>query len=317
VLARTLMQPAQVTSFGFKLTGWLAPLVRSRARLRECAARALQLQLGGAVGTLAVMGEKGPAVAERVANALNLKLADAAWHTQRDEWVRLGLEVAVLSGSLGKLATDLSLMAQGEVAELAEPSGNGRGGSSAMPHKRNPGVRDDRAGRRRPHAAARRGAAGEHEPAARTRPGQLAGRTGRMAESVPQRARRLAGAERRLCRIEDRRRAHAAQHRCVARPGVRGSGIGLPGRDHRQAAGAQPAGEGQRRRLVVTAPSGHVLAEAVQSNDKLRAKVDPAHLQSLFDPTAATAPAQRLAQRQLQSLRGDIASLNHALLNHK
>ena len=77
-------------------------------------------------------------MAARVAEQLGLKLADAAWHTQRDEWVRLGMEVAVLTGSLGKLATDLSLMAQGEIAELAEPSGNGRGGSSAMPHKRNP-----------------------------------------------------------------------------------------------------------------------------------------------------------------------------------
>jgi 3-carboxy-cis,cis-muconate cycloisomerase len=77
VLARTLMQPAQVTSFGFKLTGWLAPLVRSRARLRECAARALQLQLGGAVGTLAVMGDKGQAVAGRMSKALELRLADA------------------------------------------------------------------------------------------------------------------------------------------------------------------------------------------------------------------------------------------------
>jgi 3-carboxy-cis,cis-muconate cycloisomerase len=96
----------------------------------------LQLQLGGAVGTLAVLGEKGPAVAAH-GRGLGLR-ADAAWHTQRDEWIRLGSEMAVLAGSLGKIATDLSLMAQGEIAELAEPSGNGRGGSSAMPHKRNP-----------------------------------------------------------------------------------------------------------------------------------------------------------------------------------
>jgi 3-carboxy-cis,cis-muconate cycloisomerase len=113
-------------------------LLRTRAQLRALSARALQLQLGGAVGTLAVMGEQGPAVAQRMAQDLGLAVPDAAWHTQRDEWVRLGLEVAVLVGSLGKIATDLSLMAQGEIAELAEPSSNGRGGSSAMPHKRNP-----------------------------------------------------------------------------------------------------------------------------------------------------------------------------------
>lgn len=138
VLARTLMQPAQVTSLGFKFANWAAPLVRSRTQLKTLANQALQLQLGGAVGTLAVMGDKGPAVAQRVAADLGLANPLGNWHTQRDEWVRLGLEVAVLTGSLGKIATDLSLMAQGEIAELAEPSGQGRGGSSAMPHKRNP-----------------------------------------------------------------------------------------------------------------------------------------------------------------------------------
>lgn len=138
VLARTLMQPAQVTSLGFKFANWAAPLVRSRTQLRTLASRALQLQLGGAVGTLAVMGANGPAVARRVAADLGLAAPLGNWHTQRDEWVRLGLEVAVLTASLGKIATDLSLMSQGEIAELAEPSGQGRGGSSAMPHKRNP-----------------------------------------------------------------------------------------------------------------------------------------------------------------------------------
>lgn len=138
VLARTLMQPAQVTSLGFKLANWAAPLVRSHQQLNHMAQQALQLQLAGAVGTLAVMGEQGPAVAQRVANDLGLKYEEGNWHTQRDTWVRLGLEIAILTGNLGKIATDLSLMAQGEIAELAEPAGQGRGGSTAMPHKRNP-----------------------------------------------------------------------------------------------------------------------------------------------------------------------------------
>ncbi|MGC7965301.1 3-carboxy-cis,cis-muconate cycloisomerase, partial [Salmonella enterica] len=81
-----LMQPAQVTSLGLKSCNWAAPLLRSRAQLQALAERALQLQLGGAVGTLAVLGEKGPAVAARMAAALGLKTPDAAWHTQRDEW---------------------------------------------------------------------------------------------------------------------------------------------------------------------------------------------------------------------------------------
>ena len=138
VLARTLMQPASVTSFGFKCAGWLAPLVRSRARLQEASRRALNVQLGGAVGTLAQMKSQGPAVRARMAQALGLGDPGATWHTQRDEWVALGCELGLLTGSLGKIALDISLMGQYEVGEVAEPSEPGRGGSSAMPHKRNP-----------------------------------------------------------------------------------------------------------------------------------------------------------------------------------
>ena len=138
LLGRTLMQPAQVISLGFKLAGWVAPLVRAQARLRLAGAAALQLQLGGAVGTRAALGEQGDAVAAGMAQRLDLRNPPAAWHTQRDELVALGCDLGVLAGSLGKIAKDISLMSQGEVGELAEPSGGGRGGSSAMPHKRNP-----------------------------------------------------------------------------------------------------------------------------------------------------------------------------------
>ena len=138
MLGRTLMQPALVISVGFKLLSWAAPLLRCRQRLRVASTHALKLQLGGAVGTLSVMGDKGPAVARRMAAELQLGLAPGNWHTQRDEWVALGCEVGLLCGTLGKIAKDISLLAQGEVAEVAEPSGGGRGGSSAMPHKRNP-----------------------------------------------------------------------------------------------------------------------------------------------------------------------------------
>ncbi|MCT8174198.1 3-carboxy-cis,cis-muconate cycloisomerase [Variovorax sp. CY25R-8] len=138
MLARTLMQPASVTSFGFKCAGWAAPLVRSRLRLRKAARHALQLQLGGAVGTLAQMGPQAGAVRARMAKELGLADPGATWHTQRDEWVALGCELGLLTGSLGKIAVDVSLLGQYEVAEVAEPSEPGRGGSSAMPHKRNP-----------------------------------------------------------------------------------------------------------------------------------------------------------------------------------
>ncbi|QGW83179.1 3-carboxy-cis,cis-muconate cycloisomerase [Variovorax paradoxus] len=138
ILARTLMQPASVTSFGLKCAGWAAPLVRSRVRLRTAARHALNVQLGGAVGTLSQMKGQGPAVVQRVADELGLGNAGATWHTQRDEWIALGCELGLLTGSLGKIARDISLMGQYEVGEVAEPTEPGRGGSSAMPHKRNP-----------------------------------------------------------------------------------------------------------------------------------------------------------------------------------
>jgi 3-carboxy-cis,cis-muconate cycloisomerase len=142
LLARTFMQPASVTSFGMKCAGWAAPLVRSLQRLGPTAASALSVQLGGAVGTLAQMkkGNKnlGPQVMALMAVDLKLKEPPFAWHTQRDEWVALGCELALLAGSLGKVAKDVSVMVQFEVGELAEPLEPGRGGASATAHKRNP-----------------------------------------------------------------------------------------------------------------------------------------------------------------------------------
>lgn len=142
VLARTLMQPASVTSFGLKCVGWAAPLVRSLQRLQTASGNAISLQLGGAVGTLAQMktgvDEKGPQIRALMAADLGLNNPGFTWHTQRDEWLALGCELGLLTGSLGKMAKDIALMGQYEVNEVAEPTEAGRGGSSAMPHKRNP-----------------------------------------------------------------------------------------------------------------------------------------------------------------------------------
>ena len=138
LLARTLTQPASVTSFGSKCVVWAAPLVRSLQRLQSVAPRALRLQLGGAVGTLATMNGKGAEVIDRMAQDLQLTRPVASWHTQRDEWVALGCELGLLTGSLGKIARDLVLLGQFEVAEVAEPVEPGRGGPANMPHKHNP-----------------------------------------------------------------------------------------------------------------------------------------------------------------------------------
>ncbi|MGH6625891.1 MAG: lyase family protein, partial [Burkholderiaceae bacterium] len=138
MLARTLMQPASVTSFGLKCAGWAAPLVRSLQRLRGTTRDALKVQLGGAVGTLAQMKDRGSEVIRLMAQELKLGEPLATWHTQRDEWVALGCELGLLVGGLGKIAKDIALLGQYEVGEVAEPAEPGRGGSSAMPHKRNP-----------------------------------------------------------------------------------------------------------------------------------------------------------------------------------
>ena len=138
VLARTLMQPASITSFGLKCAGWAAPLVRSLQRLRVASGNALSVQLGGAVGTLAEMKGQGPQVMALMAADLQLKAPLFNWHTQRDEWVALGCELGLLAGSLGKMAKDISLMSQYEVGELAEPLGAGQGGRAAMLHKHHP-----------------------------------------------------------------------------------------------------------------------------------------------------------------------------------
>lgn len=137
ILARTLMQPAQVTSWGLKCVQWAQPLKRSRAQLRALAQQALVLQLGGAVGNQATLGNAGERVAADMSNQLQLGCPDSSWHTQRDAWIRLGMEVAVLAGSLSKIAKDLTLLSQSEVGEVFTHDSQS-GGSSAMPHKRNP-----------------------------------------------------------------------------------------------------------------------------------------------------------------------------------
>jgi 3-carboxy-cis,cis-muconate cycloisomerase len=138
MLGRTLMQAAPPTTFGLKAAGCLGAIRRTRQHLQASFMEALILQFGGASGTLASLGEQGIAVGQEMARELGLGFPDAPWHTQRDRLARLVCGCGVLAGSLGKMARDIALLMQGEVAEAAEPGGQGRGGSSTMPHKRNP-----------------------------------------------------------------------------------------------------------------------------------------------------------------------------------
>jgi 3-carboxy-cis,cis-muconate cycloisomerase len=138
VAGRTLMQHALPTTFGAKVAGWLDAMNRHRERFAETRARVLVVQFGGAVGTLAALGEKGLQVAEALATELHLGLPAMPWHTQRDRMAEVATTLGICTGTLGKIARDISLHMQTEIAEIFEPAGEGRGGSSTMPHKRNP-----------------------------------------------------------------------------------------------------------------------------------------------------------------------------------
>ena len=140
VVARSWLQHALPMPFGLKLAEYAAALHRSRMRLQRFRSEGLALQFGGAAGTLAALGDKGLLVAKRLAQELRLPLPDAPWHTHRDRIAEAASALAILSGTCGKIARDVQLMMQTEVAEAFEPSGEGRGGSSTMPHKRNPVV---------------------------------------------------------------------------------------------------------------------------------------------------------------------------------
>ena len=138
IVARTWLQQALPTTFGFIVAGWLDAVSRHRRRLAEIKPRVLTLQFGGAVGTLAALGGRGPEVAKALADDLRLALPSIPWHTHRDRIAEIATALGLCTGTLGKVARDISLLAQTEIAELAEPNAEGRGGSSTMPHKRNP-----------------------------------------------------------------------------------------------------------------------------------------------------------------------------------
>ena len=135
---RTWLQQGPPVTLGLKAAGFLSAVERHRVRLGELRSRALTLQLGGAVGTLAALGPRAMDVAAAVAETLGLSLPDVPWHAQRDRVAEVATTLALVVGTLGKLARDVSLLMQTEVGEASEPSATGRGGSSTMPHKRNP-----------------------------------------------------------------------------------------------------------------------------------------------------------------------------------
>jgi 3-carboxy-cis,cis-muconate cycloisomerase len=135
---RTLLQQALPITFGLKAAGWLVAVVEACRRLLTVRESGLAAQLGGAAGTLASLGPDGLQVLREFARELDLAEPVVPWHTARLRIAELGGALALGAGVMHKLALDVVLMAQTEIAEVAEPSGDGRGGSSTLPHKRNP-----------------------------------------------------------------------------------------------------------------------------------------------------------------------------------
>ena len=138
IAGRTWLQQGPPVTLGLKAAGWLSAVERHRRRLAQARADVATLQFGGAVGTLAALDERGLEVATALAAELKLALPDVPWHTQRDRVAAVATALGLLVGTLGKIARDVSLLMQTEVAEAFEPAAPGRGGSSTMPHKHNP-----------------------------------------------------------------------------------------------------------------------------------------------------------------------------------
>jgi 3-carboxy-cis,cis-muconate cycloisomerase len=135
---RTHLQQALPTSFGLKCATWAQPFIAHRERLAQLRPRAERVSFGGAAGTLASLGQDGIAVMAGLATELGLHTPAAPWHVCRDGLAEAVSVLGLICGSLAKFATDVILLAQTEVAEVAEPYVAGRGASSTMPQKRNP-----------------------------------------------------------------------------------------------------------------------------------------------------------------------------------
>ena len=138
MIGRTLLQDAQPISFGLKAVQWLAGIDEAASRIAREAEHSLMLQFGGAVGTRAGLHGKGATITAHMAKTLGLSSPALPWHARRGHIAGLASALAIATGAAAKIARDISLLAQNDIGEAFEPRVPGRGGSSAMAHKRNP-----------------------------------------------------------------------------------------------------------------------------------------------------------------------------------
>ncbi|WP_443946291.1 lyase family protein [Pedobacter sp. AW1-32] len=138
MMGRTLLQQAKPITFGYKVSTWLNELLEVKKDIDYLCLEGFPIQFGGAVGTLSAYGNQGDAIMCALAAELQLTEADMPWHTQRTPLLRIAQNLNHLCTILGKMAKDIILLMQTEVAEVSEGKASGKGGSSAMPHKQNP-----------------------------------------------------------------------------------------------------------------------------------------------------------------------------------
>ena len=137
---RTHGQQAQPITFGYKVAIWLDELKRHQVRMTETKERLFVGQFSGAVGSMAALGEPGLIIQKRMMDILELKQPTICWHVARDTMAEAASVMAMLTGTIGKIAHEIYILQKSEVAELEEPMPEGKVGSSTMPHKRNPAI---------------------------------------------------------------------------------------------------------------------------------------------------------------------------------
>lgn len=299
MIGRTWLQHALPITFGLKAAGWLDAVLRHQQRLHDLRSRTCVLQFGGAAGTLASLGDRGLAVAHALAATLGLPLPDMPWHAHRDRTAEFATVLGLLTGTLGKIARDISLQNQTEVAELSEPAAVGRGGSSAMPHKRNPvgcGV-VLAAANRVPAlvAGVLSGMPNEHERA-------LGGWQAEW-DALPDIAALCGAALARLAEVIGGLQVDAAR----MRTNIDCTG-GLVMAEAVAVALAEQLGH-ERAHAVVTRAcdvarkEGESLLQSLQADREVSEKLDPVHMAALLDPVQYTGEAGALIDRVLEAHR--------------
>jgi 3-carboxy-cis,cis-muconate cycloisomerase len=297
---RTLGQHALPITFGLKAAGWLVALDEAAAGLDRVRRERLAAQLGGAAGTLASLGPDGVEVAGWYAAELGLAEPVLAWHTNRVRVAELAGALGVAGGVLGKLALDVTLLAQTEVAEVTEAASGGRGGSSTLPHKRNPvtAVLVTAATRRVPGLVATLlGAmAQEHERAA----GAWHAEWDPQAELL----RLVGGAAARTRELLAGLEVHPGRMRA----GLEATGGQLLAEPVAAALagplGRIPAQDLVRRLSHQAAGSGRPLGEVLAGDPTVRSQLEEADIDRLLDPEGYLGSAGQFIDRALAAHRG-------------